>query len=225
MKKKRVAIIAIPAVIAAALIIWAVSYFFIIDTVNKSHLEAEIKTTLNLANSTSTTDEQMTTVLERSTAAKKYIEVEKSAKAYAKEIHTVITALNAIVSDKKIASAVTPQNLIEDGKQFVNTTKLLQSAKDDLASLKEKYKRLMTETVALEFAKELDPKLIPLYTKLTFNEMQTKTELFENNISIIEEKEKYVDTCAQIIEHLTIYADLNIIRERSWKNIVTVNII
>lgn len=209
MKKRRVALYIIPAIIVIIVVLMVSVYPFIKDISNRKTLIAEAEYVMAFAGSTASSEQQVAEMIDRRVTDEKYHDVEKAVKAYARKLNDTLKDIEKIVSDDTLNNVIGPENLREDGKEFVNTKKLLKQASDDLEALKDTYKKLATETYAISFAKNEGVKEsdTALFVQATYGIISTKTELMEGNLEIVNDTLEYLSVCNQIIEHLSINSD------------------
>lgn len=205
MKRKIIGIsiaVVIIGVIAAALFML---YPFVLDLKDTEKLLSEADWVITVAGSTSSSDAQVKEALERTVASEKFAHVEKAVKQYAKELYDTMTGIEKIVSDKTLNNVLDAENLKNDGNTFTKSKPLVENAKAELEALREKYKKLQTETYALSFAESagIEEKYIPLYKSATYEIITTKTELMAGNIEIMDGTAAFLDVATQVLDLLS----------------------
>lgn len=195
LKKKKFAFVLIPLVLIMLAGAITLTIFFAIDYRNRENFMDEATQVMKISCSASTTETLINSAVGRQVSDGRYVAAEKAAKAYAKDLWSVINQLNEVVSDKAVNTVLHIDNLLNDGKEFVESIKILTEAKTKLNTLKNEYDYLTSEDCAREYAEEgkLTKKQTDEFLKCTYDIVSSKSELYVGNMEVIKSTEQFID--------------------------------
>lgn len=181
MKKKILIIIGVLILLIAILI----AVFVVKDLRQEKTLRDEIASIQELAGS-----EQMDAVNEKLghiVTTGDYAKVEKAVKNYmADNFNNAITIAEAL-NDEVLTNALTAENYMSDGPDFVKTKLLLSDLQKRLAKAKEEQKRLSTNETVMSYLKDKeDSYYVDLYKEIIGEEESASEDAIEIEQSIDE---------------------------------------
>ena len=130
--------------------------------------------------------------------------LEKAMKDYLADVVNASVNIANVLNDERIINALTPENYVEDGPDFVQTKQFLEEAKGELEQYKEEVLTLLTNDGAMSYIenKNLDQYYIDLYKEIALSE---NTALEEDSAELeksLDEATRIIDLESQIINFL-----------------------
>lgn len=130
--------------------------------------------------------------------------LEKAMKDYLADVVNTSVSIANIINDERIVNALTPENYIEDGPDFVQTKQFLEQAKSNIEQYKTEVLTLLTNEGAMSYIedKNLDDYYIDLYKEIALSE---DTAIEEDNSELeasLDEAMSVIDTESQVINFL-----------------------
>ena len=131
--------------------------------------------------------------------------LEKAMKDYLADVVNASVSIANVLNDERIINALTPENYVEDGPDFVQTKQFLEEAKGEIEQYKEEVLTLLTNEGAMTYIedKNLDQYYIDLYKEIALSE---DTAIEENNAELensLDEVMRILDAETQIINFLS----------------------
>ena len=131
--------------------------------------------------------------------------LEKAMKDYLADVVNASVSIANVLNDERIVNALTPENYVEDGPDFVQTKQFLEEAKGKIEQYKEEVLTLLTNEGAMSYIqdKNLDQYYIDLYKEIALSE---DTAIEENNAELensLDEAMRILDAETQIINFLS----------------------
>lgn len=131
--------------------------------------------------------------------------LEKAMKDYLADVVNASVSIANVLNDGRIINALTPENYVEDGPDFVQTKQFLEEAKGEIEQYKEEVLTLLTNEGAMTYIedKNLDQYYIDLYKEIALSE---DTAIEESNTELensLDEMMKLLDVETQIINFLS----------------------
>ncbi len=131
--------------------------------------------------------------------------LEKAMKDYLADVVNASVSIANVLNDERIINALTPENYVEDGPDFVQTKQFLEEAKGEIEQYKEEVLTLLTNEGAMTYIedKNLDQYYIDLYKEIALSE---DTAIEENNAELensLDEAMRILDAETQIINFLS----------------------
>ena len=130
--------------------------------------------------------------------------LEKAMKDYLADVVNVTVSIADILNDERIINALTPENYVEDGPDFVQTKQFLEEAKEKMEQYKTEVLKLLSNEGAMSYIenKNLDDYYIDLYKEIALSE---DTAIEEDNAELeasLDEAMSVIDTESQVINFL-----------------------
>lgn len=131
--------------------------------------------------------------------------LEKAMKDYLADVVNASVSIANVLNDERIVNALTPENYVEDGPEFIQTKQFLEQAKSDMEQYKTEVLTLLTNEGAMSYIenKNLDQYYIDLYKEIALSE---DTAIEESNAELessLDEAMKLLDVETQIINFLS----------------------
>ena len=131
--------------------------------------------------------------------------LEKAMKDYLADVVNATVSIADVLNDEKIVNALTPENYMEDGPDFVQTKQFLEEAKGKIEQYKTEVLTLLTNEGAMSYIenKNLDQYYIDLYKEIALSE---DTAIEENSAEIetsLDEVARILDIETQVINLLS----------------------
>ena len=131
--------------------------------------------------------------------------LEKAMKDYLADVVNASVSIANILNDERIVNALTPENYVEDGPEFIQTKQFLEQAKSDMEQYKTEVLTLLTNEGAMSYIenKNLDQYYIDLYKEIALSE---DTAIEESNAELessLDETMKILDVETQVINFLS----------------------
>ena len=131
--------------------------------------------------------------------------LEKAMKDYLADVLNATVSIADVLNDERIINALTPENYVEDGPDFVQTKQFLEEAKGKIEQYKTEVLTLLTNEGAMSYIenKNLDQYYIDLYKEIALSE---DTAIEENSTEIetsLDEVTRILDIETQVINLLS----------------------
>ena len=131
--------------------------------------------------------------------------LEKAMKDYLADVVNASVSIANVLNDERIVNALTPENYVEDGPEFIQTKQFLEQAKSDMEQYKTEVLTLLTNEGAMSYIenKNLDQYYIDLYKEIALSE---DTAIEESNAELessLDEAMKILDVETQVINFLS----------------------
>ena len=131
--------------------------------------------------------------------------LEKAMKDYLADVLNATVSIADVLNDERIINALTPENYVEDGPDFVQTKQFLEEAKGKIEQYKTEVLTLLTNEGAMSYIenKNLDQYYIDLYKEIALSE---DTAIEENSTEIetsLDEVTRILDIETQVINFLS----------------------
>ena len=131
--------------------------------------------------------------------------LEKAMKDYLADVVNATVSIADVLNDERIINALTPENYVEDGPDFVQTKQFLEEAKGKIEQYKTEVLTLLTNEGAMSYIenKNLDQYYIDLYKEIALSE---DTAIEENSTEIetsLDEVTRILDIETQVINFLS----------------------
>ena len=197
MKKKILIVVAIIIVI----LLGVVGYFVYTDMQQEEKLRTELDSLNELANAENIDMDAINAKLEQTVTREDYAVVEQAFKQYLKENFDTTIKIAEILNDERLVNILTPENYLEDGKEFTKTKEYIISTREELEKCKTDYSEFFTEEKAMSYIndKGLDSYYTDLYKQELVgdiesgNEDQTVTDSIDDIIEILNISEGVID--------------------------------
>lgn len=189
MKKKNVIIL----ISAVFIIITLIAIFVVKDLRQEKTLRDEIASIQELAGSEQMDMDAVYEKLGHIVTTGDYAKVEKAVKNYmADNFNNAITIAEAL-NDEVLTNALTAENYMSDGPDFVKTKLLLNDLKERLTNAKEEMKRLSEDETVMSYLKDKeDSYYVDLYKEIIGEEESA----FEDAIEIEQSIDEVLDMVA-----------------------------
>ena len=131
--------------------------------------------------------------------------LEKAMKDYLADVVNATVSIADVLNDEKIVNALTPENYMEDGPDFVQTKQFLEEAKGEIEKNKTEVLKLLSNEGAMSYIenKNLDQYYIDLYKEIALSE---DTAIEEDNAELedsLNEVARILDIETQVINLLS----------------------
>ena len=131
--------------------------------------------------------------------------LEKAMKDYLADVVNATVSIADVLNDEKIVNALTPENYMEDGPDFVQTKQFLEEAKGEIEKNKTEVLKLLSNEGAMSYIenKNLDQYYIDLYKEIALSE---DTAIEEDNADLedsLNEVARILDIETQVINLLS----------------------
>ena len=197
MKKKILIIVAVLIVVLLSIF----GYLVYTDIQQEEKLRTELDSLNELANAENIDMDAINVKLEQTVTKGDYAIVEQSFKEYLKDNFDTTIKIAEILNDERLVNIVTPENYIEDGKEFTKTKEYIASTREELERCKADYSEFFTEEKAMSYIndKGLDSYYTDLYKQELVgdiesgNEDQTVTDSIDDIIEILNISEGVID--------------------------------
>ena len=163
------------------LFIGLVGYYVVSDLNQESKLEEEIVLIDNLVNTDAIDKidlEKLYSYLDRTITKGDYAKVERAFKNYLKDNFDNVLKIVDLLNDERIVEVLTVDNYINDGKEFIETKKYLNTYATELKECKNNYLNYFTEEKAMSYldTNNLDSYYIDLYKDKYIGDLETALE-------------------------------------------------
>lgn len=131
--------------------------------------------------------------------------LEKAMKDYIADVVNTSVDIANVLNDERITNALTPENYIEDGPDFVQTKQFLEEAKGQIEQCKTEILKLLTNEGAMSYIedKNLDDYYIDLYKEIALSEdtaLEADNAELENSL---DETIRILDIETQVVQLLS----------------------
>lgn len=163
------------------LFIGLIGYYVVSDLNQESKLEDEIVLIDNLVNTDAIDKidlEKLYSYLDRTITKGDYAKVERAFKNYLKDNFDNVLKIVDLLNDDRIVEVLTVDNYINDGKEFIETKKYLNTYATELKECKNNYLNYFTEEKAMSYldTNNLDSYYIDLYKDKYIGDLETALE-------------------------------------------------
>ena len=138
--------------------------------------------------------------------------LEKAMKDYLADVVNATVSIADVLNDEKIVNALTPENYMEDGPDFVQTKQFLEEAKGEIEKNKTEVLKLLSNEGAMSYIenKNLDQYYIDLYKEIALSE---DTAIEEDNADL----EDSLNEVARILDIETHVINLLSENKNDWE--------
>ena len=138
--------------------------------------------------------------------------LEKAMKDYLADVVNATVSIADVLNDEKIVNALTPENYMEDGPDFVQTKQFLEEAKGEIEKNKTEVLKLLSNEGAMSYIenKNLDQYYIDLYKEIALSE---DTAIEEDNADL----EDSLNEVARILDIETHVINLLSENKNGWE--------
>ena len=138
--------------------------------------------------------------------------LEKAMKDYLADVVNATVSIADVLNDEKIVNALTPENYMEDGPDFVQTKQFLEEAKGEIEKNKTEVLKLLSNEGAMSYIenKNLDQYYIDLYKEIALSE---DTAIEEDNAEL----EDSLNEVARILDIETHVINLLSENKNGWE--------
>ena len=199
MKKK----ILITLVIIVVAIIAVIGCFLVFDFIQEGKLKQELQEINELSNAETidinAIDEKLNNIVTKGD----YAIVEDACKTYLRDCFDNILQITDTLNDEKLVNLLTPENYVEDGKEFTKSKEYIKGTRTSLEICKQKYTEFLTEEKAMSYIndKGLDEYYIDLYKQEFVGDM---SEARDGEVeSSIDEIVKVLDISENVLNLLS----------------------
>lgn len=151
--------------VVLALIVITIGYFVVTDLNQESKLENELIEISDMVNSDDVDIDAVYDRLNSTVTTGDYKVVEVAFKTYLKDNFDNTLKIVEILEDEQLVNILTPENYLNDGKDFIKTKEYITTTKTNLEKYKQSYIEFFTEEKAMSYIKDkgLDDYYIDLY--------------------------------------------------------------
>ena len=199
MKKK--VLIALAIIIVA--IIAVIGCFLVFDFIQEEKLKQELQEINELSNAETidinAIDEKLNNIVTKGD----YAIVEDACKTYLRDCFDNILQITDTLNDEQLVNLLTPENYVEDGKEFTKSKEYIKGTRTSLEICKQKYTEFLTEEKAMSYIndKGLDEYYIDLYKQEFVGDM---SEASDGEVeSSIDEIVKILDISEKVLNLLS----------------------
>lgn len=131
--------------------------------------------------------------------------LEKAMKDYLADVVNASVSIANVLNDERMVNALTPENYVEDGPDFVQTKQFLEEAKGQIEQYKTEIMTLLTNEGAMSYIenKNLDQYYIDLYKEIALSEDTALEEDTAELEASLDEAARIIDIESQIINFLS----------------------
>ena len=199
MKKK----VLITILVIIVILLGVVGYFVISDMIQEDRLRTELQEINDLSNAETIDIDAIDERLDRIVTKGDYAVVEDACKTYLRECFDNILQITDTLNDEQLVNLLTPENYVEDGKEFTKSKEYITGTRTALEICKQKYTEFLTEEKAMSYIndKGLDEYYIDLYKQEFVGDM---SEASDGEVeSSIDEIIKILDISEQVLNLLS----------------------
>lgn len=199
MKKK--VLITILVIIVA--IIAIIGCFLVFDFIQEEKLKQELYNINEISNTEpldiNAIDEKLNNIVTKGD----YAIVEEACKTYLRDCFDNILQITDTLNDEQLINLLTPENYVEDGKEFTKSKEYIKGTRTSLEICKQKYTEFLTEEKAMSYIndKGLDEYYIDLYKQEFVGDMSKASD--GEVESSIDEIVKILDISEQVLNLLS----------------------
>ena len=172
--------------VVLALIVITIGYFVVTDLNQESKLEKELIEISDMVNSDDVDIDAVYDRLNSTVTTGDYKVVEIAFKTYLKDNFDNTLKIAEILEDEKLVNILTPENYLNDGKDFIKTKEYITTTKTNLEKYKQSYIEFFTEEKAMSYIKDkgLDDYYIDLYKDSYVGDIENESS---EDIKVVEE--------------------------------------
>ncbi len=172
--------------VVLALIVITIGYFVVTDLNQESKLENELIEISDMINGDDVDIDAVYDRLNSTVTTGDYKVVEIAFKTYLKDNFYNTLKIAEILEDEKLVNILTPENYLNDGKDFIKTKEYITTTKTNLEKYKQSYIEFFTEEKAMSYIndKGLDDYYIDLYKDSYVGDIENESS---EDIKVVEE--------------------------------------
>ena len=172
--------------VVLALIVITIGYFVVTDLNQESKLENELIEISDMVNSDDVDIDAVYDRLNSTVTTGDYKVVEVAFKTYLKDNFDNTLKIVEILEDEQLVNILTPENYLNDGKDFIKTKEYITTTKTNLEKYKQSYIEFFTEEKAMSYIKDkgLDDYYIDLYKDSYVGDIENESS---EDIKVVEE--------------------------------------
>lgn len=172
--------------VVLALIVITIGYFVVADLNQESKLENELIEISDMINGDDVDIDAVYDRLNSTVTTGDYKVVEIAFKTYLKDNFDNTLKIAEILEDEKLVNILTPENYLNDGKDFIKTKEYITTTKTNLEKYKQSYIEFFTEEKAMSYIndKGLDDYYIDLYKDSYVGDIENESS---EDIKVVEE--------------------------------------
>ena len=172
--------------VVLALIVITIGYFVVTDLNQESKLENELIEISDMVNEDNVDIDAVYERLNSTVTTGDYKVVEIAFKTYLKDNFDNTLKIAEILEDEKLVNILTPENYLNDGKDFIKTKEYITTTKTNLEKYKQSYIEFFTEEKAMSYIKDkgLDDYYIDLYKDSYVGDIENESS---EDIKVVEE--------------------------------------
>lgn len=172
--------------VVLALIVITISYYVVTDLNQESKLENELIEISDMVNEDNVDIDAVYERLNSTVTTGDYKVVEVAFKTYLKDNFDNTLKIAEILEDEQLVNILTPENYLNDGKDFIKTKEYITTTKTNLEKYKQSYIEFFTEEKAMSYIndKGLDDYYIDLYKGSYVGDIENESS---EDIKVVEE--------------------------------------
>ncbi len=172
--------------VVLALIVITIGYFVVTDLNQESKLENELIEISDMVNEDNVDIDAVYERLNSTVTTGDYKVVEVAFKTYLKDNFDNTLKIAEILEDEQLVNILTPENYLNDGKDFIKTKEYITTTKTNLEKYKQSYIEFFTEEKAMSYIndKGLDDYYIDLYKDSYVGDIENESS---EDIKVVEE--------------------------------------
>ena len=172
--------------VVLALIVITIGYFVVTDLNQESKLENELIEISDMVNEDNVDIDAVYERLNSTVTTGDYKVVEIAFKTYLKDNFDNTLKIAEILEDEQLVNILTPENYLNDGKDFIKTKEYITTTKTNLEKYKQSYIEFFTEEKAMSYIndKGLDDYYIDLYKDSYVGDIENESS---EDIKVVEE--------------------------------------
>ena len=172
--------------VVLVLIVITIGYFVVTDLNQESKLENELIEISDMVNEDNVDIDAVYERLNSTVTTGDYKVVEIAFKTYLKDNFDNTLKIAEILEDEQLVNILTPENYLNDGKDFIKTKEYITTTKTNLEKYKQSYIEFFTEEKAMSYIndKGLDDYYIDLYKDSYVGDIENESS---EDIKVVEE--------------------------------------
>ena len=171
------------------LFICLIAYYVVVDLNQEKKLKKELDEIYEMTNQENIDVDKIYERLDKIVTKDDYAKVEEAFKQYLKDNFDNSLKIAEILSDERLVTILTANNYLEDGKEFIETKKYIETTRNELENCKQKYNEFFTEEKAMSYIenKNLDSYYVDLYKDEVVGDIESENDdkTVENSINDI----------------------------------------
>ena len=171
------------------LFICLIAYYVVVDLNQEKKLKKELDEIYEMTNQENIDVDKIYERLDKIVTKDDYAKVEEAFKQYLKDNFDNSLKIAEILSDERLVTILTANNYLEDGKEFIETKKYIETTRNELENCKQKYNEFFTEEKAMSYIenKNLDSYYVDLYKDEFVGDIESENDdkTVENSINDI----------------------------------------